>query len=94
MKDLTYQTGQFSISNHFQYQQCCAYLGYIVHLPSSKMTLSPKTITSNSSFDMSRLSMFLLGLLRAFESSAQIPIFPIRAMLTTSTCELSGLGCW
>jgi hypothetical protein len=45
-------------------------------LPSSKMTLSPNTTTSNSPSEMSLFKIFLLGLLLAFMSSAQTPITP------------------
>lgn len=43
------------------------------------MTLSPKTTISNSPPSTNRLRMFLLGLLLAFESRAQIPMTPYGA---------------
>lgn len=45
--------------------------------PSSKSTLSPKTITSNSLLSINRLRISRLGRLRAFDSRAQTPMIPI-----------------
>lgn len=45
-------------------------------LPSSRMTLSPKTTTSNSRLAMIRFKILRLGLLRALTSSAQMPMTP------------------
>ncbi|KAL1836057.1 hypothetical protein VTK73DRAFT_5217 [Phialemonium thermophilum] len=52
--------------------------------PSSRMTLSPKTQTSNSRLAISRFRMFLLGLLLALMSSAQTPMTPQGAGLVSS----------
>jgi hypothetical protein len=48
----------------------------LVYIPSSRMTLSPNTMTSNSPFDCKRVRIFWLGLLRALTSRAQTPILP------------------
>jgi hypothetical protein len=52
-------------------------------LPSSRMTLSPKTTTSNSRLAMIRFKILRLGLLRALISSAQIPMTPHGAGLAS-----------
>ena len=56
---------------------------------SSSITLSPKMMTSNSPFEMSRLSMFRLGLLRALESRAQTPIMPMEDFLSAALLSLT-----
>lgn len=45
-------------------------------IPSSRMTLSPNILTSNSRFARRRFNMFLLGLLLALTSKAHTPIRP------------------
>ena len=64
---------------------------------SSRMTLSPKTTTSNSLFWIRRFRMFRLGLLRALMSRAQTPMTPRGAGFCSSLSRLwtrSLLGLW
>jgi len=60
--------------------------------------LSPKTQTSKSRFAMSRFKIFLLGLLLALMSNAQIPMTPQGARLASSFSPLGAarslLGLW
>lgn len=67
-------------------------------LPSSRITLSPNMRTSNSRFAIRRFNMFLLGLLLALMSNAQMPITPHGAFLASSfsplVAALSLLGLW
>ena len=74
MREDSYHTGQFStaIVPSASTKTC---LGD--YSPSSRITLSPKTMTSNSPFPCRRVSMFLLGRLRALTSRAQTPILPM-----------------
>lgn len=46
------------------------------HLPSSRITLSPKTVISNLPVASKRERMFLIGFERAFLSIAATPIYP------------------
>lgn len=45
-------------------------------VPSSRMTLSPNILTSNSRFARRRFRIFLLGLLLALTSKAHTPMRP------------------
>lgn len=55
------------------------------NLPSSRITLSPKTTTSKSPLDCRRVSIFRLALLLAFTSNAQMPIMPMGGGLTAGS---------
>jgi hypothetical protein len=85
MMQMTYHTGQFSISvDILSVFQC----DLINHVPSSNITLSPKTTTSKP-FETSLLRIFLLGLLRDLASRAQTPIMPSGAGLTAGNISVS-----
>jgi hypothetical protein len=51
-------------------------MGQATPVPSSRMTLSPNILTSNSRFARRRFNMFLLGLLLALTSKAHTPMRP------------------
>lgn len=59
---------------------------------SSRMTLSPKTITSNSPSLINLLRMLRLGLLLALLSRAQTPILPMGTGLSCSGRSVLGLA--
>lgn len=59
--------------------------------PSSRMTLSPKTMTSNSPLGWSRVRIFRLGLLRALASSAHTPILPIRGAFADRSVSMPSI---
>jgi hypothetical protein len=56
------------------------------------MTLSPKTMTSNSPWPWRRVKILRLGRLRALTSSAQTPILPISGVLAVAASAEDVVG--